>query len=221
MQSLTREQSRAVDRVAMEELRIPGIVLMENAARGIAQVILERYAPACDPVAIVCGPGNNGGDGFVVARVLHARGARVRVLALSAPEAMSDDAAHNWRLLEQLAEHDTADRLDLARFESLDHLNAYRHADLYVDALLGTGLASALREPISGLVAWLNSSASPVICSSETPLLAAASLKGIDDNLPSRTSAPSTEYCDGKDKPRALNSLINAIKSHASAPGRM
>jgi len=160
---LTAEAMREADRFSIEEYGIPGFTLMETAARGAADRIEQAFGPlAGKTVTCFGGKGNNGGDGFVVARVLHARGARVRVLAMSGPEAMSDDAAHNWRLLEQLAEHDS-DRLALARFEDLQQLAAYREADLYVDALLGTGLASALREPLHGLVAWLNEQPSPVV----------------------------------------------------------
>ena len=159
---LTAEAMREADRFSIEEYGIPGFTLMETAARAAADQIEQAFGPMGGKT-VVCfgGKGNNGGDGFVVARVLHARGARVRVLATSGPDAMSDDAAHNWRLLEQLAEHD--DRLALARFEGLDQLAAYREADLYVDALLGTGLASALREPLHGLVTWMNEQPSPTV----------------------------------------------------------
>ena len=160
--ALTAEAMREADRISIEDYGIPGFTLMETAGRAAVDQIEQVFGAMAGRTAVcLCGKGNNGGDGFVVARVLYARGARVRVLALSAPDAMSNDAAHNWHLLEQLAEHDDTGRLDLARFENLDHLAAYRHADLYVDALLGTGLASALREPISGLVAWLNAQPQP------------------------------------------------------------
>ena len=160
--ALTAEAMREADRAAIEDYGIPGFTLMETAGRGAVNQIEQSFGTmAGRTVVCLCGKGNNGGDGFVVARVLYARGARVRVLALSTPEAMTADAAHNWHLLEQLAEHDDTGRLDLARLASLDQLDAYRHADLYVDALLGTGLASALREPLSSLVAWLNAQPPP------------------------------------------------------------
>ena len=153
--ALTAEAMREADQFAIEAYGIPGFTLMETAGRGAADRIEQAFgAMAGKTVVCLCGKGNNGGDGFVVARVLYARGARVRVLALSAPDAMSHDAAHNWRLLEQLAEHDDAGRLRLDRFENLRQLAVYRDTDLYVDGLLGTGLASALREPLAGLVAW-------------------------------------------------------------------
>ena len=68
MASLTRAQAREIDSRAMSEFAIPGLVLMENAAAGIAREARSLAAPDSGPVAIVCGPGNNGGDGFAAAR---------------------------------------------------------------------------------------------------------------------------------------------------------
>ncbi|MDQ3849469.1 MAG: bifunctional ADP-dependent NAD(P)H-hydrate dehydratase/NAD(P)H-hydrate epimerase, partial [Actinomycetota bacterium] len=89
---------RAVDRWAIEERRIPSLDLMERAGAGLA-LLADRIAPS-GPVAIVCGKGNNGGDGFVAGRLLHALRRRVRVLTLAAPEEHRGDAAHNLRRLE-------------------------------------------------------------------------------------------------------------------------
>ena len=160
---LTAEAMREADRFSIEEYGIPGFTLMETAARAATDQIEQVFGLTAGKT-VVCfgGKGNNGGDGFVVARVLHARGAHVRVLAMEGPDAMSTDAAHNWRLLEDLARQDD-DRLALTRFEDLDQLAAYAGADLYVDALLGTGLASALREPLHSLVAWLNEQPAPTV----------------------------------------------------------
>lgn len=157
--ALTAEAMREADRYTIDTFGIPGFTLMETAGRNAADRIEQAFgAMAGKRVVCFCGKGNNGGDGFVVARVLHARGAQVRVLAMSTPDAMSDDAAHNWRLLEQLAD----DHLDLTVFNGLDDLPPYAHADLYVDALLGTGLSSELREPLNDLVDWMNTQTPPV-----------------------------------------------------------
>ena len=74
MRTITREQSRLIDRRAVEQYGIPGLVLMENAGRGVADVLCALTGPA--PVVICCGRGNNAGDGFVVARHLDLRGSR-------------------------------------------------------------------------------------------------------------------------------------------------
>src|SRR4030095_12129946 len=95
---LTRAQVREIDRRAIEEYHIPGIVLMENAARGVADVAMEMLAGVSDAcVMIVCGGGNNGGDGLAVARHLHNRGVFVQVAAGWANE-LRGDALTNLRI---------------------------------------------------------------------------------------------------------------------------
>ncbi len=160
---LTAEAMRAADAYTTGTLGLPGFTLMESAGRAAARVIARAYAPIeRKTVTVFCGKGNNGGDGLVAARRLHALGARVRALILNA-EAMTDDAAQNLRLLEQIAEQDAAERLRIARFESLSQLAAFRPAHVHVDALLGTGLTSALREPVRSLATWLNRQPQPVV----------------------------------------------------------
>jgi NAD(P)H-hydrate epimerase len=155
---------READRRTIEDYGLPGFTLMETAGRGVADKIEAILGPVADKtIACFCGKGNNGGDGFVVARVLHARGATVQVVALSEPDAMTEDAARNWHLLQQLADTDAENRLTLTLFESLHQIAAYRPADVHIDALLGPGLTSELREPIRSLVAWLNDQPQPTV----------------------------------------------------------
>src|SRR5690242_16775651 len=94
---LTREQCRELDRRAMEEFGVPGIVLMENAGRGMAELLLRL--DSTDPIVICCGKGNNGGDGFVIARHLDNAGIAVRVLLFAYPTQLRGDAAINHRIL--------------------------------------------------------------------------------------------------------------------------
>src|SRR5688500_7504074 len=94
---LSREQCRELDRRAIEEYGIPGLVLMENAGRGCVDV-LERLGIG-GPVVILCGKGNNGGDGFVIARHLELRGHACRVLLLRPPDELTGDAATNFAIL--------------------------------------------------------------------------------------------------------------------------
>ena len=93
----TREQSRRVDQLAVEEFGFCGLVLMENAGRGVADVLCRLGIAG--PVAICCGKGNNAGDGFVIARHLDLRGHAVRVLLWAEPEELTGDAAANYRIL--------------------------------------------------------------------------------------------------------------------------
>ena len=96
--SLTREEVRAVDRRAIDEFGMTGVVLMENAGRGAAEQLMSL---GIDGTVIVCaGKGNNGGDGFVIARHLELLGCDVRVLLFANPSDLSGDAAANWRILE-------------------------------------------------------------------------------------------------------------------------
>ena len=135
---------------------------METAGRGASIHLEGRYGPiAAKKICVLGGNGNNGGDGFVVARVLYSRGASVQVLALGTTDAMSSEAAHNWRLLEKLAARDASGRLKLDRHSVTEQ--ALPPADIYVDALLGTGLTRPLRAPISQMVASLNERKAPTV----------------------------------------------------------
>lgn len=161
--ALTASQMREADRITIEDFGIPGHTLMESASRAAAQVITECYGPLVGKrVVCFCGKGNNGGDGLVVARVLYTLGAHVTVITLAEPDVMTRDAALNFRLLERLQAHDADERLALVRYEEavLQHV---QHADLFVDALLGTGLDKPLRDPIASIVAWLNKQPQPTM----------------------------------------------------------
>ena len=99
MRALTRNDVREIDRRAIEEFGLPGIVLMENAGRGAAE-LLHAIAPRAT-VAIVCGRGNNGGDGFVIARHLENHGHAVRLLLACDPAECRGDAAIAWRVADK------------------------------------------------------------------------------------------------------------------------
>ena len=134
MKVLTAEQMREVDRRTME-LGIPGIVLMENAAHRVVEFLERRFAPlAGQRIAVLCGKGNNGGDGLAIARQLHVRfhPLALDVVLLAAPEEMKGDAAANLRML------GAAGCPALAAIPE-----RARHATLVVDALLGTGISGA------------------------------------------------------------------------------
>lgn len=155
--SLTREAVRAVDGHAIEEFGMTGLVLMENAGRGAAECLIQL---GIDGTVIVCaGKGNNGGDGFVIARHLELLGCDVRVLLFANPSELSGDAAANWRILEAA---DTP-RVVLGGqppLSDIDH--ALSHADWIVDALLGTGSVGEVREPYRTAITSINRSARKV-----------------------------------------------------------
>src|SRR5262247_3295644 len=96
---LSAAEAREIDRRAIDEFGMHSLVLMENAGRGCADV-LERLG-IHGLVVVMCGKGNNGGDGFVVARHLELRGHAVRVVLCAKPEELKGDAAANWAILER------------------------------------------------------------------------------------------------------------------------
>ncbi len=165
--ALTAEAMRTADAVTIEDYGIPGFTLMEVAGRGCAEALRSAYGPLDGEAAVVlCGKGNNGGDGLVVARRLCAVGARVHVVLTGDPDELSEDAAHNRMLLERLREEGAEKRLTVETLDTLGALAATANRlgpRLYVDALLGTGLTSELREPIRSLVAWVNDRAAPTV----------------------------------------------------------
>jgi NAD(P)H-hydrate epimerase len=152
---LTREQCRQIDRRAIDEYGLPGIVLMENAGRGTAEKLLSLGARG--PVVIACGKGNNGGDGLVIARHLDLRGIPVRVLLWADPARMTGDVGINMRVHQRAGlpltvfdgSGNRAD--DDARLEF-----ELAGADWIVDALLGTGARGEPRPPLDTAIDRLN-----------------------------------------------------------------
>ena len=136
----------------MEDFAIPGIVLMENAARGIAAVAQTLKTPADGLVAIVCGPGNNGGDGLAVGRHLANAGYEV-ALFLTVPEEAyreGSEAAINLEIVRRMG-------LPLQRELALGD------AGLVVDAIFGTGLRREVRDPFLAMIRAVNDARAPVL----------------------------------------------------------
>ncbi|NLS91485.1 MAG: NAD(P)H-hydrate epimerase [Planctomycetaceae bacterium] len=156
--ALTREQSRQVDRIAMEVYGFSGLVLMENAGRGVADY-LERLG-IDGTVVICCGRGNNGGDGFVIARHLDLRGYQTRVLLYCDPAQLAGDAAANFRILEKtdVPIHPCYENSDADGLQT--HLAG---ASWIVDALLGTGARGEPRPPLDSVIDRLNASGIPIL----------------------------------------------------------
>jgi len=157
MKIVTAAEMREIDRVTSERYGVPSLTLMENAGNAVADFVLARYASA-RRVGIVCGKGNNGGDGFVAARKLEQAGREVRLLLLAEPSELKGDAADMFSKL----------RLPYVVARSGDELkgekaHAVFQSDVLVDAILGTGF----RPPVSGLygeaIAALNVGDAPVV----------------------------------------------------------
>ncbi len=156
---LSRDEVRALDRRAAEGYGLAGIVLMENAGRGTAELLVSLGIPG--RVLVCCGKGNNGGDGFVLARHLDNRQVPVRVLLFAEPSTLTGDAACNYGVLALsgvpitiLADNPLLE--DAVRSELAG-------AAWVVDALFGTGLTSTVRPPFDRVIALINESPVPVL----------------------------------------------------------
>ncbi len=156
MRSLTAAQMREADRRCIEELGIPGVVLMNNAGgavfREVSALLCERNAPQSSTIGVVCGKGNNGGDGFVVARLALLAGHRVRTVLIASPSNIQGDAALFLRVYERLGGQTIeAPDEDAAR----SAIAGMSCCDVIVDALLGTGISGEVcGAPRAAIEAW-------------------------------------------------------------------
>lgn len=146
MKSVSVKEMQEMDRKAIEEAGIPSIVLMENAGRSVAEA-----AGAVDgkKVAIFCGTGNNGGDGFVAARYLAKKDAEVKVYVVGKKARIKGDAKVN---LERIG-------LEAKEIDSPVEFNA----DLIIDAIFGIGLKGEVKEPARAIIKDLNAKSVPII----------------------------------------------------------
>ncbi|MHC4784987.1 MAG: NAD(P)H-hydrate epimerase [Planctomycetota bacterium] len=152
---LDREAVRCVDRAAIEEYGIPGIVLMENAALGltiVALTMLDEASGDLPSVLIVCGSGNNGGDGYALGRHLHNAGVRVTFAALGEPKPGSDAAINR----------DIALKMGLPEVPAA-RVGEHFDCDLVVDGIFGTGLDRPVRGAAAEVIDRINSSGRPVL----------------------------------------------------------
>lgn len=161
MKLLTAEQMKELDRRAIEECAVPGLVLMENAGHGAAQIVNERYSllrPGS--VLVVTGKGNNGGDGYVMARHLENMGWNVQTLVLASRCDIAGDAATNLNILEHNHHvlHYALNDDDIAQF--IDQLSGVA---LVIDAIFGNGLNSPVRGHYRYAIQRINAMSLPVV----------------------------------------------------------
>ncbi len=145
---MTKDQVRAVDSWAINTLGIPGVVLMENAGRSCAELIKDKLKDIAEPkVCIFCGTGNNGGDGYVIARHLSNSGFEVVVVICGNREKVKGDAKINLDILERLGR--PIEQLNLRDGDVPAWVKAFTAgADMIVDALFGTGLGGQLSDKL-------------------------------------------------------------------------
>lgn len=152
IKSLTREQVRRVDQIAIDQYCMTGLVLMENAGRNASAVIMKHYSLPLRCV-IICGPGNNGGDGCVIARHLHNAGCDVRIMVTGDESKMSSDMFSNYRIVKAMGLNPVIAPDQISQTAFVDSLQP---DDLLIDALLGTGFQGQVRSPVAELIQCVN-----------------------------------------------------------------
>ena len=166
--TLTRALVRDLDRRAIAEFGLPGVVLMENAGRGTAE-LAARLWPGTGPVAIACGRGNNGGDGYVIARHLELLGRPVRVLLATDPASITGDAA----IMLAVAARAGIAIVPLVAADAATWGAHLAGAEVVVDALLGTGATGAPRgsvaTAIEAVAAWRTATATGRVLAVDLP----------------------------------------------------
>ena len=145
------DQVRALDRIAIDEMGIPGYTLMCRAAEAALDALRRRW-PEARTLAIYCGAGNNAGDAYVLARLAGGQGLRARVIAVVSPERLSGDAARAWR--DYMKQGGGAERFEADRLPD---------EDVVVDGLLGSGLDRELTGDILAAVTAIASAGRPVL----------------------------------------------------------
>ncbi len=144
-------QSRAIDRLAIEQKGIPGLLLMKRAGLFAFQTLQNQY-PNAQRLLIVCGTGNNGGDGFVVAQLAVMAGLKVELLLNGQADELKNDALQTYRELESLG-------VKPASFQA----DAFKTCDVIIDALFGTGLDRPIQNQAAEWIEYINASGKPVI----------------------------------------------------------
>ena len=186
MKIVSAAEMREIDRVTSERFGVPSLTLMENAGSAVADFVLGKYSSA-QPIGVICGKGNNGGDGFVAARKLLSAGKDVRVLLLADHSELRGDAAKMFGRL-------SVSPVTVRSNEDLktEQARAIFESDVLLDAILGTGF----RPPVSGLyveaIGAINASAARVVAV-DIPSGADADVMGRQMGAVARADAASGE----------------------------
>ena len=155
MKIVTAKEMQDIDRIAIDDYGIPGIVLMENAAKGVVASLFKKFPDIKDKkIGIFAGKGNNGGDGLAVARLLTDKGIATKVYLLSKKDMLRGDAKTNLEKAEEIG-------IKILEITSLDKLEAIkdniRKKDIFIDAMFGTGLTSGVKGYYTDIINFINS----------------------------------------------------------------
>lgn len=182
---LTTAEMREVDRLTTERYGIPSIILMENAAHAVARVITEKLGGSVKgkSILILCGKGNNGGDGAALARILWQQDADVYLILIGKIVDTKGDARTNFEFIANLSERDAhfIDFWEIEDFSGFHDLKegflSRQRLDLIVDALFGTGVTRPLSDPFSGIV---NNASSWIAQERKVPVISVDLPSGLD-----------------------------------------
>ena len=160
MRLVKASEMQEMDRLSIHEIGIPGAVLMENAARGTTRLFLEHFDPVKGAhIVIICGRGNNGGDGYVIARYLYQAGLKVTVLVLTETDRISGDALINLEIIKRIG-------LEIkvaSDYEAWSGISGcLEECDYIIDGILGTGLNSPVKGFFGRVIEDINKSEKPV-----------------------------------------------------------
>ena len=152
---LSREEMYFIDKYTIEKIGIPGKVLMENAGKGCSESIREKFLRTGSKIAVFCGNGNNGGDGFVIARYLKKWGYFSTIFLVGDPDKMSPETSENYHSCLDL-------NIEIHQFNDFEQWNNFdislSYFDLLIDAIFGIGLEGTVRGWIADLIKDINSS---------------------------------------------------------------
>jgi NAD(P)H-hydrate epimerase len=162
MKILTASEMRETDRLTIERFGIPSTTLMENAGSAFARFVLREFSEA-RRITVLCGKGNNGGDGFVAARHLANAGCKLTVLLLADPADLKGDAKAMFDLLPGLPNLAVTFAKDETALETPPVLPALEESELFLDAVVGTGFQPPLRGVAAALAARINRITTPVV----------------------------------------------------------
>lgn len=161
MKVVTAAEMRQIDQDTIEGIGILGIILMETAGSAIVRAIQQHY-PTCQRIGIFAGKGNNGGDGIVIARQLAHIGRDVRLFLVSPPDSFTGEAQINLQIAKNLGLR-IEEILIEAALEPDTSLNSIKSCELLIDAIFGTGLRGAVRDPIATVINAINRLPTPIL----------------------------------------------------------
>ncbi|MBS4028549.1 MAG: NAD(P)H-hydrate dehydratase [Ignavibacteriales bacterium] len=161
---LSSNEMRSCDKRAVEEYSIPSLLLMENAGRSVVDAIEKHFGNVSGKSFLIfCGKGNNGGDGFVVARHLFNRGANVHVLLVGKKSEVKGDAKTNLEIVLQLQKKTkNTSQFSFSEIKT-SFLKDCPRCDIIIDALFGTRFSGEVRKPFAEIVGWMNASNKPIV----------------------------------------------------------